>query len=152
MANYNFDNWPALKAFTFQDFTFRGSRYEIWREGSMVSSGNSFSCIHFFTDKKNGRITVMLEKTPYSHLLSPMQTYDGAICLNDRILLYVSPKNTNVTCNTLAMLSSVIGYTRDSNYYNDNEPVAASIFTVNGDVVKVSFTFANPDRLIEFYL
>lgn len=49
------------------------------------------------------------------------------------------------------MLSSMLGYTRDHKYYDSNEPIFASVFTINHNVAKVSFSFGNPDKLIEFY-
>jgi len=40
---------------------------------------------------------------------------------------------------------------RLNKYYDSNEPIFASVFTISHNVAKVSFTFGNPDRLIEFY-
>lgn len=49
------------------------------------------------------------------------------------------------------LLSSILGYTRGSKYYDSKEPIFVSVFTINHDVAKVSFSFANPDRLIDFF-
>lgn len=66
-------------------------------------------------------------------------------------MFYSTPATTNVQNTTLALLSSIIGYTREQKNYEDNEPVVASIFTINQNVVKMAFSLANPDRLIEIF-
>lgn len=149
-----FDNWPAMQDFTFQEFSFRGSKYEMWEAGRIISSSEKNFDIHF---KCNGgvynrtNIDVNIVGNPIPDLLMSKQSFDRAICLGDRILFYISPRDTNAKNTTLAMLSSFIGFTRESKYYEDNEPVVASVYTINHSVVKISFSLANPDRLIEIY-
>lgn len=75
----------------------------------------------------------------------------GEHLLPDRIMFYTTAVNANVQNTTLVMLSSTVGYTRENKIYEENEPVVASVFTINQSVVKISFSIANPDRLIEFY-
>ena len=76
---------------------------------------------------------------------------DRASTNGERIMFYIAAEQTNVQNTALLMLSSMLGYTRDYKYYDSNEPIFASVFTINHNVAKVSFSFGNPDRLIEFY-
>lgn len=77
--------------------------------------------------------------------------FDRATTNGERILFYIAAEQTNVQNTALLMLSSMLGYTRDYKYYDSNEPIFASVFTINHNVAKVSFSFGNPDKLIEFY-
>ena len=77
--------------------------------------------------------------------------FDRATTSGERILFYIAAEQTNVQNTSLYMLSSMLGYTRNHKYYDSNEPIFASVFTINHNVAKVSFTFGNPDRLIEFF-
>lgn len=144
-----FDEWPAMQDFTFQEFSFRGNNYEMWEAGRKIRSGKSNFNIHCVC---NGgvhnckSIDVNISGNPIPDILLSTQSFDKAICLGERIMFYITPETTNVQNTTLAMLSSIIGYTRSSKHYEYNEPVVASIFTINRSVVKISFSLANPDR------
>lgn len=149
-----FDEWPAMQDFTFQEFSFRGSKYEMWEAGRIVRSGVCNVNIHCICNggvRNRTSIDVNISGNPLPEMLMSTLSYDRAICLPDRIMFYSTPAKTNVQNTTLAMLSSIIGYTCDSKFYKDNEPVVASVYTINKSVVKISFSLANPDRLIEIF-
>ena len=149
-----FDEWPAMQDFTFQEFSFRAHRFEIWEAGRMVRSGETHLNAFY---KCNGgvynrtSIDINLSENPMPETLLSDIRYDRAICLPDRIMFYSTAANTNVQHSTLALLASNVGYTRESKFYEDNEPIVASVFTINQSIVKVTFSLANPDRLIEFF-
>ncbi len=149
-----FDEWPAMQDFTFQEFSFRAHRFEIWEAGRMVRSGETHLNAFY---KCNGgvynrtSIDINLSENPMPETLLSDIRYDRAICLPDRIMFYTTAKETNVRNTTLLMLASNVGYTREEKVYKSNEPVVASVFTINQSVVKISFTLVCPDRLIEFY-
>ena len=151
-----FANYPMFQDFSFQEFNFPVDRYEEWRDGRSVASGElnfnirfKYNSSGFFTRKIS--IDVQLENNPMrGKILSTLQ-FDKAITNGDRIMFYVAAEQTNVQNPALEMLSSLLGYTRDSKHYDYNEPIFASVFTINHNVAKVSFSFGNPDRLIEFY-
>lgn len=150
----HFDEWPAMQDFTFQEFSFIGNHYEMWEGGNKIRSGESKFVIRYTCNGEEQNCTtidVSIFDNPISNILLSNQSFDRAICLGDRILLYITPAITNVQNTTLTMLSSIIGYTRDRKRYKSNEPVVASIFTINRSIVKVSFSLANPDRLIEIF-
>ncbi len=77
--------------------------------------------------------------------------FDRAITTGDRILFYIAAENTNVPNTSVTMLSSLLGYTRRVKNYDSNEPILASVFTINQNIAKISFSLGNPDRLIELY-
>jgi len=149
-----FDEWPAMQDFTFQEFSFRAHRYEMWEAGRMVRSGKAqlnafYKCNGGVYNRTS--IDINLSGNPLPEILLSDIRYDRGICLPDRIMFYTTAKNVNVRNTTLVMLASNVGYTREDKVYKDNEPVVASVFTINQNVVKISFTLANPDRLIEFF-
>ena len=78
--------------------------------------------------------------------------FDACMGCNDRLLLYSLPKETNANIIVMAVLQNICHCTRNLKIYSATEPVVCSIFTSKGHLVKLSFTFANPERLLEFYL
>jgi hypothetical protein len=151
-----FDNWPPFQDFSFQQFQFPVDRYEEWKAGRMVASGEVHFNIFFkynkggFLNRKVG-IDVLIDRNPMPKKIISQMKFDRATTSGERILFYIAAERTNVENASLSMLSSVLGYTRGHKYYDSNEPIFASVFTINHNVAKVSFTFGNPDRLIEFY-
>ena len=151
-----FDNWPPFQDFSFQQFQFPVDRYEEWKAGKMVASGEVHFNIFFkynkggFLNRKVG-IDVLIDRNPMPKKITSQMKFDRATTSGERILFYIAAEQTNVENASLSMLSSVLGYTRGHKYYDSNEPIFASVFTINHNVAKVSFSFGNPDRLIEFY-
>ena len=151
-----FDNWPPFQDFSFQEFHFPVERYEEWEAGRIVASGEVHFNICFkynqggFLSRKVS-IDVLLEGNPMSKKIVSQMKFDRATTSGERILFYIAAEQTNVQNASLAMLSSILGFTRNYKYYDSNEPIFASVFTINHNVAKVSFSFGNPDRLIEFY-
>lgn len=149
-----FDEWPAMQDFTFQEFSFRGSNYEMWEAGRKIRSGltNTYiSCICNGGVYNRTSIDVELTGNPMPEILMSSIRFDRAICLPDRIMFYSTAVETNVQNTTLALLSSNVGYTRESKFYDEKEPVVVSVFTIDQRIVKMSFSLPNPDRLIEFF-
>lgn len=79
--------------------------------------------------------------------------FDDCIGCYDRLLLYMKciESNAEDIPAVYALRGLRLPYTRISKFYLPNEPVVCSIFTEKGNIVKISFTFANPERLIEFH-
>lgn len=141
-----FDNWPVFQDFSFKEFYFPVDRYEEWEAGRIVASGKVHFNIRFkynSTGILNQKvcIDVQLEDNPMSTRIISTVQFDRATTNGDRILFYVAAEQTNVQNTALTMLSSLLGFTRDYKYYNSNEPIFVSVFTVNHNVAKVSFSF-----------
>ena len=152
----NFDHWPPFKDFSFQEFTFPVNRYEEWEKEKIVASGYAQFDVCFKYNKggifsSKVRIDVRIEGNPILHLLMSNFKFDRAITSGDRILFYIAAENTNVPNTSVTMLSSLLGYTRRVKNYDSNEPILASVFTINQNIAKISFSLGNPDRLIELY-
>lgn len=151
-----FDNWPSFQDFSFRGFTFPVDRYEEWEAGRIIASGeiNFNICFKYNSGgffRRKTSIDVVLENNPIPQKIMSSVNFDKATTNGDRILFYVAAKQTNVQNTALDTLSLILGYTRGSKYYDSKEPIFASVFTINHDVAKVSFSFANPDRLIDFF-
>ena len=72
--------------------------------------------------------------------------------MGDRLMVYIYAEKSNVDNIALNLVGSILGYTRNEKIYIENEPIIGNIFTENYNTInKISFSFVNPDRLIEFY-
>ena len=49
------------------------------------------------------------------------------------------------------MFKMTIGATRQSKYFNRNEPYCCNLFIKMGKIAKLTFSFSSPEKLIEFY-
>lgn len=149
-----FDEWPAMHNFTFQEFSFRGRNFEMWEAGRIIRSGvfnANIHCIYNGGVYNPTSIEVSIFDNPLSEFLLSKIEFDRAICLGERIMFYSTPESTNVQNTTLAMLSSIVGYTREQKFYEDNEPIAASIFTINQSVVKMSFRWRTQIDSLKYF-
>ena len=151
-----FDNWPMLQDFTFQEFNFPVDRYEEWEKGRIIASGEVRFNIRFkykmgglFSKKRY--IDVALGNNPLLMKVVSKIKFDRATTNGERILFYIAAEQTNVQHVALDTLSSLLGYTRGRKYFDSNEPIFASVFTINHNVAKISFSFCNPDRQLDFY-
>ena len=148
-----FDSWPSLQDFVFEEFSFRANGYNVWEGGRLIRTGKAPINVFY---KCNGgvhnrtSIDIRIQGNPVPDIMMSNIRYDRGICLPDRIMFYSTAEISNIKHQTLIYLSSFVGYTRSFKTYEDNEPVVASVFTINKSVVQVSFSLANPDRLIEF--
>lgn len=152
----HFDNWPPFQDFSFQEFEFPVDKYEEWVDGKKILSGLANFTVHFKYNKgvcfsKKISIDVVIERNPFPQKLLSNFKFDKATTSGDRILFYIAAEKSNVQNTSIMMLSNLIGSTRKTKYFDSNEPVLASVFTINQNVAKVSFSFGNPERLIEFY-
>lgn len=150
----NFDNWPPFQDFSFQEFSFPVDKYVVWQDGQIIDSGDvnfrvyfKYSGGNFFSRKVS--IDVSIANNPISQTLLSRFTFDRATTSGDRILFYIAAESSNVQNPSVNMLASLLGYTRSRKDYARNEPVVASVYTINQNVAKVSFSLGNPDRLIE---
>lgn len=152
----NFDNWPPLQDFSFQEFNFPVDRYIEWKAGQIIDSGEVHFNVRFKYSpatefRRKVSIDVLIENNPIQREMMSNFKFDRATTTGDRILFYIAAEESNIENASIAMISSYLGSTRKTKYYDSNEPVFASVFTINHNVAKVSFSLGNPDRLIELY-
>ena len=129
---------------------FYAHRYEEYQGGQMIDSGNTMIMIKLSPVGDNGINCVIGNNNLYDRLSSC--SFDTCISLADRYLMLSNPQETNAQIPVIAMLRAVVGYTCEHRDYDPIEPVVGSLYTENGEFVKVSFTMANPERLIELYI
>lgn len=143
------DSYAAMRPCRVGDFKFLANRYEMYQDQRKTAQGNINSIVH--AQYSDDTILVHILNNKIYGALDSDFVFDAAMTLNDRILLYSNPEESNVKCLLFAFLKSLVSTTRKVKYYKTNEPVACSIYTDNGNIFKVTFTMANPDRLIELF-
>ena len=129
---------------------FPSLRYEEYSNGNLISSGKCSARI-IIEPAGKGSINCIIENNGIEDRLMSNFSFDACITLHDRLLMLSNPEHTNAQIPVGGMLSMFVGYNRVEKFYDSLEPVVGSIYIDGNDVVKISFTLSNPERLIEFY-
>jgi|GEM_PF-330182 hypothetical protein len=140
------------------NFNFNPSRFEEWENGKQIRRGElhgRVQCIPSFFSEVISEVKFFdfPEELNIRHTL----LFDMTFTSNDRIYLATVPKITNINAydNFQIFKANVpFGFqieTREKGNFDENEPYVCSIFTTDGKIVKVSFSFGNRPRLIELY-
>lgn len=140
-------------------FVFRTSRYEIWSGGKLIDEGRvngHIQCMPSLFSKAQSEIKFfdLPEKLNVRHTL----LFDITFTSNDRIYLATVPRQSNINHYDSFMnfkTNVPIGFpieTREKRDFDINEPYVCSVFTIDSTVKKVSFSFGNSPRLLEFYI
>lgn len=143
------DTYTPFKQVNIPSLHFVASRYEEYMGGKMINSGN---CVLEIDCKESSTGSIICTLSPNS-IDSKVSNanFDTCITLQDRLLMLSCPQKTNAAIIVVTMMQNIIGCTCQERNYTPTEPVVGSIYTENGNVVKMSFTVANPERLIELY-
>ncbi len=143
------DSYTPFQQVSLTPFVFQASRYEEYKDGQKINYGPT-SIIVRCTRLDGDRVKCIIGNNDlYDKLMSC--EFDECITLHDRMLMLSCPEETNAHIPIVSMLQVTTGPTCYSRNYQSIEPVVGSIYTLNGYVVKMSFTMANPERLIELY-
>lgn len=151
------DTWPSFQTVDFVEFKFHVNKYDEYIEGNLNSSGiTNFDIMfkqHNYEYSQNRRqITVDLINNPIKHKIISNIDFDLCVTMGDRLMVYIYAEKSNVDNIALNLVGSILGYTRNEKIYIENEPIIGNIFTENYNTInKISFSFVNPNRLIEFY-
>lgn len=133
------------------DFCFHTHRYFEYEGGMLKSTGLTNIKISVNNMPYTGFYVSLFSNNIKHKILSSFE-FDACVGCYDRVLLYSMPVATNADIPVItALKSTVLPYTRGYKFYHATEPVVCSIFTNNSALVKISFTLANPERLIEFF-
>lgn len=149
-----YDKYPSLQRVDKQDFGFRPTRYEIWKAGQMTESGKTNMPIVAKILQENGKdiVGVMFVDPKLNDQIAQQQYYDEFITSGDRIMLLTVPQQTNAENNmAIQMFKMTIGPTRAFKNFDANEAYCCNLFTINGVIDKITFSFSNPEKMIEFY-
>lgn len=142
--------WQRLKK---QSFNFKPNRYEIWFDGEMIGNGNSSFPIEARLISLNNieKVEINIQDEKLFNEISNKIIFDDFVSSHDRLQLYTIPKETNSTCIGLHTLRMNLGTTIEVKNFTRQEPYCCNLFTKNGIIAKITFSFSNPERLIEFY-
>ncbi len=148
-----FDRFDPFQKLRKEDFSFQPIRYETWIGGKMVSSGKTNFAISAKVVKQNGneQVDVTFFDTDLNHELASSNTFDDYRTSTDRKQLLIIPEETNVENMAINMCKLLTGVTRKRKDFGSNEPFACNLFFQNGVLVKITFSFSNPEKLMEFY-
>ncbi len=148
-----YDTFEPYKIIKMYDFVYQPKRYEIWMSGKLIKKGNTNSIIKAevvnFDSRERVRITFI--DAVCNVELSQYNIFDEFSTLNDRLILITVPEITNVPHYFFEMRKMTSGATRQMKNFNRNDPFACSLFFENNKLSLVTFTFSNPDRLMEFH-
>jgi len=149
----DFDRFKSLVPITKQNFTFLPTRYEIWRNGKLEDSGETDKALvvsTVYTENKELMRVDMQDQTLHKYI-SDKQYFDDFISQHDRLQLVTAPMDTNISSDFLSMYPKFKGYTRERKIFGPNDSYCCNIFLKTNEIVKVSFVFASPDKVVEFY-
>ena len=149
-----FDRYSSYEKIEKQPFTFYPTRYEIWMgRGQMTGSGRTNSPIKASVVNLDGSEKVEITFSDLSLIdeLAQSNFFDEFVTSFDRLQLFTVPSKTDSTCMGINALLLVVGPTRHRKNFKRNEPYCCNLFTINGSIVKIAFSFSNPEKMIEFY-
>jgi hypothetical protein len=148
-----FDIHSSLKELNKQPFFFKPNRYEFWIDGNLTNSGKAMYEILGEVKIVDGeeKLLIIFDGTELYHELCNSNVFDKFITSHDRLQLVKIPIKTNVECVGLSMMQRIVGFTCQEKYFSRSEPYCCNLFTINGLISKVTFSFSNPEKLLEFY-
>lgn len=148
-----FDKFEPFQGLQKQNFAFQPTRYETWVAGKMVSSGRTNSIIYANVVQQDGteKVEVTFNDQTLNTELSQKNIFDEFVTATDRLQLIVIPEETNVENVAIMMFKMTIGATRKRKNFINTEPFCCNLFLQSGTIAKITFSFSNPEKLIEFY-
>ncbi len=148
-----FDSFKPFQGVKKINFGFKPTRFEIWKGGKMINNGKTNSLI-----SANVIIQDDFEKTEITFIdsnlnneLSQKNIFDEFVTANDRLQLITIPIETDNEVAGITMFKMALGPTRQRKNFNNSEPYCCNLFLQNGQIVKITFSFSNPEKLLEFY-
>lgn len=151
-----YDTFPPFQEVEKQDFSFETSKFEIWMKGKLIKSGKINTLIkgtvNYSKETTNEVMTIVIKPNELEKEIVSQTEYDIMFTNNDRLILATIPSNqTPNDCVAMTMTRTIIGATRGHKTFLEKEPFNCSIFMIKQKIKKVTFSFNNPEKLIEFY-
>lgn len=148
-----FDNFEPFKTVQKQDFAFRPTRFETWVGGKMIASGKTTSIISakVVVIDDTEKMEVSFSDSSLNNELANKNLFDEFITSKDRLQLITIPIETNSENMGIMMFKMTIGATRQKKNFSQNEPYCCNLFMQSGKIAKITFSYSNPEKLIEFY-
>lgn len=147
------DNLTPFQVFLLERLDFSPNTYEIYQGGKLIKRGFTSMKIKVRAIEKNSiaqdNLKVSIEDNNLFEILDSFASFDMVMTLHDRYIAVVLPEQTNINDIMFSTFPLVVQYTRQEKYFQDKEPLCMSMFTDNGNVVKMSFKVYSPETLIE---
>lgn len=136
--------------FTIQHFYVKSMK--LYEFGSIKLSDNSLNKCVLFPINVNGeeKYNFRFENEISADLLKSDTTFDNGIAYNDRISFCTLPQQHNLNSMGLEVLKGFLGPTTSEKIFFHNEPYCMNVFTVRNNIMRISFGYGNPDRILEF--
>lgn len=144
-----FDKYDDITELEPQPFVFKPYRYELWQDKKIIQSGSTNALIE--ATVKNGKIYVEIDDSTLFSILKSQTEFDKFVMATDRLRFINIPLNPTVNCAGIKALTMLYGPTRLEKDFVSNEPYCCNIFLFNKRLVKLTFSYSNPVRLLEFY-
>lgn len=160
MSSNNYDSFERWQRLEVEPFTFQASRFEVWQNGEATASGPTQCVVEASEKPVEAGIGAKIElknvsPTTDGHLLdeiSRSNVFDVFITSSDRLQLVKVPSSGEGQDNMgLSMMKTTIGNTRDHFDFSRKDPFCTNIFTRNKKIMKITFSFSNPEKLVELY-
>lgn len=147
------DQLTPFQVFLLERLDFSPNSYEIYQGGKLIKNGATSMEIKVRAIEKNSiaqdNLRVSIENNNLSDILDSTASFDMVMTLHDRYIAVVLPEQTNINDIMFTTFPMVVKYTRFEKFFKDKEPLCMSMFTENGNVVKMSFKVYSPETLIE---
>lgn len=150
-----YDKFPPFKAVEKQSIVFHPYRYEIWMNGQLVKKGKTSASIKVDTVKLPNESDILLrtrikDKQLSSEIINEFY-FDLFFTAHDRLMLATVTTMRSDDPAGLRSLQQIFPMNTRNKKFLKNEPFCCSLFLLNGCIDKMTFSFGNPDKLIEFY-
>lgn len=174
-----FDNYSEVQIDSLSPIEFNPKRFELWMGGQLKNSGSVNEIITIITKSVSGlnQISVSFRKSiedieneattsfvnkifgrkdEHQNLREFIDShieFDVIFTSSDRLMICKIPSHSN--CENvvgLSVLKANNKHTRNDYNFSSTDPFVCSLFTINGGLVKITFSFNNPEKLLEFYL
>jgi len=142
----SYDSYEPFNKVKLNDFNFRYQKFDIWSNGKIEASITNTAVIEVRLNPVGGYNI----KLPQEILTVKEFNLDTAITQTDRIQLITVPISSNNEAIGLSTLRMMFGDTSFNEAYGIL-PYCLSVFSMNGLIVKLSISFSNPEKLVEFF-
>jgi hypothetical protein len=154
-----YDRYENSDDLAWYDLQFKPTRFEVWRNGQKIESGRTTSpepiSLKLETNSQGILGVNQIRVTHTEPQLYDFSRYENWFDIHgtqgNRQILTTVPTETNAKCVGMVAMQHRWPHSRYSYQFKPNEPFTCSLFTVKGQLVKLTFSLDNPETLVEFY-
>jgi hypothetical protein len=152
-----YDRHEAEDDIVWRDLLFRPTRFEVWRGGQKIKAGKTTSVVTIELEENGlgykdlGQMAVRHSEMALLDFLTHDTWFDMYGAQGNRIVLLTIPSVTNAGCIGMRTMQQRWPHSRYKHNFESTEPFVCSLFMVNGQLTKVTFSLDNPETLVELY-